>query len=199
MKFSIRSLFWKKDRTTKLDSGKKISGENFWSWPKNWILWLRRLYLDHLNQLTVQRSNRIWIWNLDFKPGLNWKPWCACWWRSLAIGVLVLNTHIETSLGPNLPSSIPLEKWDWKIKINLQNKHDFDEDFKKARSRYVYVYRKTPYLVPGTTCVFLFFYDGSLWYQMQPKKGGFSTGLNTQKNIFLNFFLEFLGDFVPWY
>jgi hypothetical protein len=58
-----------------------------------------------------------------------------------------------------------------------------------------------------TTCVFLFF-DGSPWYQMQPKKiwkifwpqkRGFSTGLNTQKKIFLNFFLEFLGDFVPWY
>jgi hypothetical protein len=55
---------------------------------------------------------------------------------------------------------------------------------------------------------FYFFFDGSPWYQMQPKKiwkifwpqkRGFSTGLNTQKKIFLNFFLEFLGDFVPWY
>jgi hypothetical protein len=55
----------------------------------------------------------------------------------------------------------------------------------------IYDCRKTPYLVQGTTCVF--FFDGSTWYQMQPKKiwkifsplkGGFSTGINTQINFF---------------
>ena len=60
-----------------------------------------------------------------------------------------------------------------------------------------------------STAVFFFiFFDGSTWYQMQQKefekffasqKREFSTGLNTQKNIFLNFFLKFLGDLVPWY
>jgi hypothetical protein len=44
---------------------------------------------------------------------------------------------------------------------------------------------------------FKFFFDGSPWYQMQPKKiwkifwpqkRGFSTGLNTQKKNFFEFF-----------
>ena len=57
-------------------------------------------------------------------------------------------------------------------------------------------------------CFFIFFFDGSTGYQMQlkknwkifcPQKRGFSTGLNTQKNFFLNFFWKFLGDLVPWY
>jgi hypothetical protein len=46
-------------------------------------------------------------------------------------------------------------------------------------------------------CFFIFFFDGSPWYQMQPKKiwkifwpqkRGFSTGLNTQKKDFFEFF-----------
>jgi hypothetical protein len=37
-----------------------------------------------------------------------------------------------------------------------------------------------------------------IWKNFFPYKRGFSTGINIQKN-FLNFFIEFLGDFVSWY
>ncbi len=65
------------------------------------------------------------------------------------------------------------------------------------------IYRKTPYLVPGTTCVFEIFFSmvvpGTKCSQKKfekcwPSKRGFSTGLNTQKNISLEF-LEELGFF----
>jgi hypothetical protein len=50
----------------------------------------------------------------------------------------------------------------------------------------------------GTRYYLSVFFDGSTWYQLQPKKisksffgpqkTGFSTGINTQKKIFFEFF-----------
>jgi hypothetical protein len=69
-------------------------------------------------------------------------------------------------------------------------------------------YRRTPYLVPGNTCfknlkIFLRVIPGIKCSQknfekfFRSKKKGIWTGTNTPKKLFLNFFLRFLGDFVP--